>query len=161
MWKRVARWLLKRSGVQEFDYHSVFIERDVIQDIIQFAKKAHPNEFSAYLQGNVTNKVLYIKGIIYEHYSATESQAIISADLPILHEVVGTVHSHPSFNNLPSSADKRGLFTMGLVNFIICQPYTFHRFAAYNTAGKPIDFTVIERVKADKSLKTGPAQTPV
>jgi proteasome lid subunit RPN8/RPN11 len=148
MFKKLAHWMMRASGIEEFDFHSVFIERDVIQTVIQFAKRAHPNEFSAYLQGRITNRVLYVKGIVYEHYHATEQQAVISADLPLLHEVVGTVHSHPSFNNLPSAVDKRGLFTMGLVNIIICQPYTFQRVAAYNTKGQPIDFTIVERVKA-------------
>jgi len=150
MWKKLAQWALRASGLQEFVFHSVFIERDVVDTIMEFAKKAHPNEFSAYLQGKVTNKILYVKGIVYEHYHATETQAVISADLPLLSEVVGTVHSHPSFNNLPSAADKRGLFTMGLVNLIICQPYTLRRVAAYDTRGRPIDFTVVERVKANK-----------
>jgi proteasome lid subunit RPN8/RPN11 len=150
MWKRVARWLLRTSGLEEYVFHSVFIERGVIETVIEFARKAHPNEFSAYLQGKVTNKVLYVKGIVYEHYHATENQSVISANLPLLSEVVGTVHSHPSFNNLPSSVDKRGLFTKGLVNLIICEPYTLARIAAYNTAGQPLDFTVVERVKANK-----------
>lgn len=148
MFKKLAHWVMRTSGIEEFDFHSVFIERDVIQNIIQLAKRAQPNEFSAYLQGKITNRVLYVKGIVYEHYHATEQQAVISADLPLLHEVIGTVHSHPSFNNLPSAVDKRGLFTMGLVNIIICQPYTFQRVAAYNTKGQPIDFTIVERVKA-------------
>lgn len=150
MWKRVAKWLMRTSGLEEYIFHSIFIERGVIDNIIEFAKQAAPNEFSAYLQGKVTNKVLYVKGIVYEHYHATENQAVISANLPLLSEVVGTVHSHPSFNNLPSAMDKRGLFTMGLVNLIICQPYTLKRIAAYDTRGRPLDFTVVERVKALK-----------
>lgn len=150
MWKKVARWAMRASGMEEYTFHSVFIERAVIDTISEFAKKAHPNEFSAYLQGKVTNKILYVKGIVYEHYHATENQAVISTNLPLLSEVVGTVHSHPSFNNLPSATDKRGLFTMGLVNLIICQPYTLARVAAYDIAGRPIDFTVVERVKANK-----------
>ncbi len=144
------RWTLRASGLEEYVFHSVFVERQVIQTVIEFAKNAHPNEFSAYLQGKVTNKILYVKGIVYEHYHANESQAIISADLPLLHEVVGTVHSHPSFNNLPSSMDKRGLFTMGLVNLIICRPYTFNRVAAYDTHGRPIEFTIVEKVKVEQ-----------
>lgn len=148
MWKKAVRWALRASGLEEFVFHSVFIERDVIQAVIDFAKRAHPNEFSAYLQGKVNNKVLHVTGIVYEHYHANESQAVISADLPLLHEVVGTVHSHPSFNNLPSSVDKRGLFTMGLVNLIICRPYTFNRVVAYSTNGRPMDFTIVEKVKA-------------
>ena len=154
MLKKFAKWVMKTSGIEEFTFHSVFIERDVIKTTREFAKKAHPNEFSAYLQGRVTNKVLYVRGIVYEHYHATENQAVISSNLPLMSEVVGTVHSHPSFNNLPSSTDKRGLFTMGLVNLIICQPYTFQRLAAYDTKGRPIDFTVIERIKANKGLNT-------
>ena len=154
MIKKIAKWFMKTSGIEEFTFHSVFIEREVIKTIREYAKKAHPNEFSAYLQGKVTNKVLYCRGIVYEHYHATETQTVISADLPLLSEVVGTVHSHPSFNNLPSAADKKTLFGMGLVNFIICQPYTFQRLAAYDSKGRPIDFTVIERVKANKSLNT-------
>jgi proteasome lid subunit RPN8/RPN11 len=151
MFNKVTKWLLRASGLEEYQFHSVFVERDVIQAVIDFAHRAHPNEFSAYLQGKVTNKVLYVKGIVYEHYHATENQTVISADLPLLSEVVGTVHSHPSFNNLPSAVDKRGLFTKGLVNFIICQPYTHQRIAAYDVAGRPIDFTVVERVKANKA----------
>ncbi|HSU72607.1 MAG TPA: Mov34/MPN/PAD-1 family protein [Candidatus Binatia bacterium] len=150
MLKRVAKWLLRTSGLEEYVFHSVFIERGVIDTILEFAKQAHPNEFSAYLQGKVTNKVLYVKGIVYEHYHATENQSVISANLPLLSEVVGTVHSHPSFNNLPSAVDKRGLFTKGLVNLIVCQPYTLRRIAAYDNAGQPLDFTVVERVKALK-----------
>ncbi len=144
----MVRWALRSSGLEEFMFHTVFIERPVMQTIIEFAKRAQPNEFSAYLQGKVTNRILYVKGIVYEHYHATENQAVISADLPLLHEVVGTVHSHPSMNNLPSGVDKRGLFKMGLVNLIICQPYGFSRIAAYDTAGKPLDFTIVEKVKA-------------
>lgn len=148
MWKDMVRWALRSSGLEEFVFHSVFIERPVVQAIIEFAKRAHPTEFSAYLQGKVTNRILYIKGIVYEHYHATENQAVISADLPLLHEVVGTVHSHPSLNNLPSAVDKKGLFKMGLVNFIVCQPYSFGRVAAYDTHGRPLDFTIVEQVKA-------------
>ena len=154
MLKKFVKWIAKTSGIEEFTFHSVFIEKDVIKTINEFAKKAHPNEFSAYLQGKITNKILYVRGIVYEHYHATENQTVVSANLPLVNEVVGTVHSHPSFNNLPSATDKRGLFTMGMVNLIICKPYTFQRLAAYDTKGRPIDFTVIERVKANKSLNT-------
>ena len=150
MLQKLAKWFLRASGLEEYVFHSVFIERNVLLTITEFAKKAHPHEFSAYLQGKVVNKVLYVKGIVYEHYSATETQAVISANLPLLSEVVGTVHSHPSFNNLPSATDKKGLFTMGLTNLIICQPYTLTRIAAYDTAGRPLDFTIVEGVKAEK-----------
>ena len=148
MWKKMVHWALRTSGVEEFVFHSVFIERQVIQTIVEFAKRAHPNEFTAYLQGRITNRVLYVKGILYEHYHATENQAVISTNLPLLHEVVGTVHSHPSMSNLPSSVDKRGLFKMGLVNIIICQLYSFGRVAMYDGNARPLDFTIVEQVKA-------------
>jgi proteasome lid subunit RPN8/RPN11 len=150
MLKKGIRWAMKASGLRETEFHSVFIERNVVQAIIKLAKNAHPNEFTAFLQGNIRNRVCYVKGVVYEHYHATDRQAqsALTKDVPLFSEVIGTVHSHPSFNNLPTSTDKQGLFQSGLVNIIICKPYTFHRIAVYDTKGIPMDFTVVERVSA-------------
>ena len=110
-------WLLGKIGTKKFD--KIVLTLDAFEQIAEFAKESHPKEFSAFLSGKVRGSTLYLSHVLYQHFEATERSATIHINLPMTSDVRGTVHSHPSPNNLPSRADKAFFNKYALVNFII------------------------------------------
>lgn len=140
--KRFLRWL---TGLDRFDFDNVVLTGAALSQVVGFAKRTHPREFSALLGGKVRNKTLLITHIVYQHFVSTEREAMIALDVPIGDDIMGTVHSHPTPNNLPSAADRR-YFSKGWVNAIICHPYRPQDIAFYDGKGRGI----VVRKSADR-----------
>lgn len=148
----VARFLRWLSGFDRFDFDSVVLRPAVMRQIILFAKRSHPREFSALLGGRIVKekgtghhagrRTLLLTHIVYQHFEASERSATIHLNVPISEPVFGTVHSHPSTNWLPSAADRRYFSKTGFVNFIVALPYTKDTIACYDAKGRPLPFMV-------------------
>lgn len=139
-------WLTKKLitflELDKYVYEKVSIKKDVIDEIITLSKKAYPKEFLAFLDGEVKNKTLTIKSLLYQIYQSSKNAAAPKID-PSLHSI-GTVHSHPSYNNEPSKADLQFFNRQGSIHLIICRPYTEKNIKAYGSNGNIVDFEVEE-----------------
>jgi proteasome lid subunit RPN8/RPN11 len=135
--------LEKMFDLDKLRFNEVVIKQDVVENIILLARENHPNEFLAFLDGNIKNERLIVKGLVYqEYYASTESAA------PIFHfpdkTFYGSVHSHPGYSNRPSSADRQFFRKIGIVNIIICKPYDIKSMRFYNHEGEEINVKIEE-----------------
>lgn len=63
--------------------------------------------------------------------------------LPIDFTIIGTVHSHPSSNPKPSSADLSLFERYGKIHIISAHPYSTTSWQAYDYKGNAIKLRVI------------------
>jgi proteasome lid subunit RPN8/RPN11 len=147
-------------------YSSIIIDLDVILSILDFARGSHPREFTCLLEGKVkkmstqngkeTSKedrhdnqkedCLLITGLVYQQYESSENTAVTHLNLPLLHQTVGSVHSHPGPSNKPSMADLQSFNKNGVFHLIIKWPYREEDIAGYDKFGRLALFTAMPLV---------------
>ena len=121
------------------------IKKSLIEFIIEASKDTFPNEFYAKLLQK--NGVISEFSIIRTISGRTHAIPFTYMEPPdVFFQTAGTVHSHPSGNNLPSGADLEFFSKMGNTHIIIGYPYTETTWQAYNWAGEPIELEVVRRV---------------
>jgi proteasome lid subunit RPN8/RPN11 len=128
--------------LDRFSFEKVVIKRDVIENIVAFAKENHPREFLMFLEGKAKEKVLTIDALSFQEYVSNNETAVARIDFPIGTRIVGSVHSHPGPSNRPSNADLRLFSKQGMVHLIIRYPYTQFDIAAYDKNGKAMSFEI-------------------
>lgn len=125
------------------EFKEVRIDREVLESVIYYSKKAYPNEFLAFFDGEIRNKILYITGLIFLPGETCETGAVIHTELmPINSKYYGSVHSHPGPSARPSDADLTTFSRYGYFHMIVCLPYSFETFKAYNRYGEPAKYSV-------------------
>jgi proteasome lid subunit RPN8/RPN11 len=77
---------------------------------------------------------------MYQHFQSSQTSAALKAILQPLTNAIGSVHSHPSFSNLPSEQDLRFFNKNPGIHLIICHPFKIENIAAYDYQGKKIKF---------------------
>ena len=120
------------------------IERNCLDLIKESARSVFPNEFGGFLSvGNnpqVIDEVVLIPGTI-----SGNSHTIFRMHMaPVDSTIVGTVHSHPSPNNIPSKADRHLFERYGRVHIIIAEPFDDRSWQAYDYLGKPHSLEVVK-----------------
>ncbi len=121
-----------------------YITLELLEQIIQAAKRSHPNEFGGLIHGDpVMDRLEFVldsaKGkdtfmfSLYNRYSGD----YMYAD--------GSVHSHPSGAAIPSKADLSFFGKFPNVNIIIGYPYALDSWAAYDRNGNKVTVSVIYR----------------
>ncbi len=123
-------------------FSKIQIEKNVIEDIIQIARKMYPNEFAALLQGGIEQGTLHIDGLIFLPGTSSDEGAIMQTHMLPLISTVGSVHSHPGYDASPSKADLQFFSKRGLVHLIIAKPYDRKSIRAYDASGNLIDYDV-------------------
>ena len=116
------------------------IKKDVLQTIMDFSKASYPNEFSGflYVDDYVIND-LYILPATKNYRHST----VIRLDLaPMLLNLNGSVHSHPSGFGLPSKADIH-FFSNKMINIITFHPFSLNDFKAYDKEGNLVFLKII------------------
>ena len=132
---------LFRNDDEEFK--EVRIDREVLESVIYYSKKAYPNEFLAFFDGEIKNKILYITGLIFVPGETCETGAMVHTELiPINTKYFGSVHSHPGPSARPSDADLITFSRYGYFHMIVCLPYSLETFKAYNRYGEPANYSV-------------------
>ena len=124
-------------------FEEVRVDREVLDSVIYYAKQSFPNEFLAFLDGKIKDKVLYITGLIFLPGETCETGAVVHTELlPMNTKYMGSVHSHPGPSAQPSSADLKTFSKNGYFHMIVCLPYSFETFRAYDRYGEPQTYTV-------------------
>lgn len=144
IWRRIVNWLLPWKVPVE-----VWLEPDVFEDIRQLANDAYPNEFIAFLNGKVVERegknVALVDGLSVIAYRASHiSTSFNLYDIPTVHGMVGTVHSHPSSNTRWSRADLRLFGKFGWVHAIIGRPYKRENMVFYDKNGLPFPWKLLK-----------------
>ena len=105
-------------------FNEVQIDQRVIDEIIDIARQADPEEYVALLSGKVEKKILKIKGLIFLPFQASSTSAVMQVFmLPLSTDAVGSVHSHPGPSNMPSDADLQFFGKNGYFHMIIAHPF--------------------------------------
>lgn len=125
------------------EFNEVKVDREVLESVIYYSKKAYPNEFLAFFDGEIKDKVLYITGLIFLPGETCETGAVIHTELiPMNTKYKGSVHSHPGPSARPSDADLVTFSRHGYFHMIVCLPYSLATFKSYNRYGEPLDYTI-------------------
>jgi Predicted metal-dependent protease of the PAD1/JAB1 superfamily len=141
LFQRLMRYLL---GTDKKLYQEVHIDQEVVDEILQIAQEAYPNEFAALLEGKVSDGILHIDGLLFLPGETSDKGAVMNIFMrSLVDEGIGSVHSHPGYDGSPSDADLYFFSKNGLFHLIIAQPYTLDSISAYNSFGELIDFKVI------------------
>lgn len=130
-------------GNDDEEFHEVRVDREVLESVIYYSKKAYPNEFLAFFDGEVKDKILYITSLIFLPGETCETGAVVHTELlPMNTKYLGSVHSHPGPSASPSDADLRTFSRNGYFHMIVCLPYSLETFKSYDRYGNHMDYTI-------------------
>ncbi|WP_407393751.1 Mov34/MPN/PAD-1 family protein [Methanobrevibacter sp.] len=136
-------FISKIFGNDEEEFSEVRVDREVLDSVIYYSKKAFPNEFLAFFDGVIKDKILYITSLIFLPGETCETGAVVHTELiPMNTKYKGSVHSHPGPSASPSDADLKTFSRNGYFHMIVCLPYSLETFKAYDRYGDPLDYSV-------------------
>jgi proteasome lid subunit RPN8/RPN11 len=121
----------------------VSISQELLEAVLENAKMLYPKETILLLRGERRKDLVKISDLIVPPL-ATYGQGFANIPihmLPIDFSIVGTVHSHPSGNLTPSSADLNHLW--GSILMIVGVPFTDNtNVAVYNHEGERLTLKI-------------------
>lgn len=106
------------------------------------ARATHPNEFGAAMraEGGVITELVLVPGTI-----AGDAHTFLPlGSLPIDASLVGTIHSHPGPEAIPSDADKQLFNAFGHTHVIMAMPYDEESWIAYDQNAREIVLDVVD-----------------
>ena len=125
------------------EFNEVRVDREVLESVIYYAKQAYPNEFLAFFDGEIKNKILYITSLIFLPGETCQTGAVVHTELiPMNTKYLGSVHSHPGPSAQPSGADLKTFSRHGYFHMIVCLPYSLETFRAYDRYGDLLNYSV-------------------
>ena len=130
-------------GNKDDEFREVRVDREVLESVIYYSKKAYPNEFLAFFDGQIKDRILYITGLLFVPGETCETGAVVHTELiPMNTKYMGSVHSHPGPSAMPSDADLLTFSRHGYFHMIVCLPYSLETFKSYDRYGKHMDYTL-------------------
>ena len=136
-------FISKILGNKDDEFHEVRVDREVLESVIYYSKKAYPNEFLAFFDGEIKDKILYITGLLFVPGETCETGAVVHTELiPMNTKYMGSVHSHPGPSAMPSDADLVTFSKHGYFHMIVCLPYSLQTFKSYDRYGQYMDYTI-------------------
>lgn len=134
----------KLLGTSKYQFEEVHIDKEVIDEIINIAKEAYPNEFMALLEGKIKNKILKVTGLVFLPIETSQEGAVMQVFMqPLTIDSIGSVHSHPGPSASPSNADLEFFAKKGLFHMIIAEPFDRESIRAYDSYGDPAGYKII------------------
>lgn len=136
-------FISKLFGNNDDEFSEVRVDREVLNSVIYYSKQAYPNEFLAFFDGEIKNNVLYITSLLFVPGETCETGAVVHNEMvPMNTKYYGSVHSHPGPSASPSDADLMTFSKHGYFHMIVCLPYSYETFKAYDRHGEPMDYSV-------------------
>ena len=136
-------FLSKIFSSDDEEYDEVCVDQEVLDAVIYYSKQSYPNEFLAFFDGEIIDKKLYLIGLIFVPGETGATGAVVHTELlPPTLKYWGSVHSHPGPSAQPSGADLKTFSKHGLFHMIVCLPYGYDTFKAYDKYGSPCKYTV-------------------
>jgi len=142
--KKLDNFLQNIFGANKDAFSEVQIDKEVMEEILNIAREAYPNEFVALLQGKVRDGILKIDGLIFLPGTTSDEGAVMQIFmLPLKSGAVGSVHSHPGYSAHPSDADIQFFAKNGFFHLIVAEPYDLDSIKAYDAFGNLADYQII------------------
>lgn len=126
-----------RSSIPTFK-----IKRATLKLICEVANENHPNEFVGLLraEGDVISELILLPGTL----AGAESAMLQLHMKPYDPTIIGSVHSHPTYSNLPSAQDLQFFSRLGFVNIIVAKPYELNSCRAYDPYGNELKLEIVD-----------------
>jgi proteasome lid subunit RPN8/RPN11 len=140
--KRLKQKLINFLGFNKYHFTSIYLTKDLIENIKDLAKNNHPREFIALTDGRIKNNNLIISSIRMESFQSSNESARFQNVFFPLTDFKGLVHSHPKPSNRPSSKDRRTFNKYPGVHIIICYPYREEDIAVYDLNANKINYNI-------------------
>jgi proteasome lid subunit RPN8/RPN11 len=117
------------------------IARDTLRFILEASRSSAPLEFAGLLQveGDVITEVLILPGT-----ESSRMSALIRLYMLPNMQVVGSAHSHPSANLLPSEQDILFFSRTGDYHIIVGPPFDESSWVCYDGAGSRRSLSVLD-----------------
>ena len=74
-------FISKILGNKDEEFREVRVDREVLESVIYYSKKSYPNEFLAFFDGEIKDKVLYITGLIFLPGERSKTSAVIHTEM--------------------------------------------------------------------------------
>jgi len=118
--------------------------KEVLDAILEGAKRLYPRENILLLRGKRTKEVLEVSDLIIPPLANRGSgfSGFPFHMLPMDFSLVGTAHSHPSGELRPSHTDLNHFF--GIILMIVGFPYSTENVAVYDRAGDLMELQLKE-----------------
>ncbi len=115
------------------------IKQGTLEAVLLAARNTFPNEFFCLLGGNKKEKIVgefvVIPAVFGKQHTMVQDWL-----KPIDKKIVGSMHSHPSKNNFPSSADLNSFPRFGEIHLIAGYPFRLEDARLFDLKGKKIEF---------------------
>jgi len=120
----------------------VVIRGDVLDGILDAARRHYPREFFCLLGGFWDGTLARVEEIVYIPFKNSERYVLFNPhDIPIDSRIIGSAHSHPRASP-PSLADRRTFPKTGWVHIIVFPPFDRTSASAYDAKGRRIPLVV-------------------
>jgi len=124
---------------------SVYVRREVITSILEYATACHPREGILLLRGRIDGERVFVEEVEVPPLS-THGLGFSSFQpymLPIDFSIIGTAHSHPSGILKPSATDMNMFY--GIIMAIAAYPYRTERnLAIFDGEGRRLRYEIID-----------------
>ncbi|MEM2918986.1 MAG: Mov34/MPN/PAD-1 family protein [Candidatus Altiarchaeota archaeon] len=118
------------------------IRKSALEFALNASKNFYPKEFSGLLRGNKKEikEILILPGTIFgENFSMQRRDMV-----PIDKTIIGSIHSHPGKNFLPSNEDLKFFKRTGILHIIVSYPYeSIEDVHAYDQNGTPVNLEIL------------------
>ena len=118
------------------------VKQSLLDSLLESARAVYPNEFICLIGSTqdslILDDLIVVPAVYGENFSYIHSHLV-----PLDPSIQGSVHSHPSTANYPSTADKAAFRKLGQVHLIIGYPYNYTSVKMYDSKGHPLPFEVI------------------
>jgi proteasome lid subunit RPN8/RPN11 len=126
-------------------YLAVSISEELLQAIFEGARRLYPKETILLLRGKKKKDQIIVSDLVVPPL-ASYGRGFANIPLymlPMDFSIVGTVHSHPSGNTMPSHADLNHFFGVALM--IVGFPFASQEnVAVYNCSGEKLMLNVVK-----------------
>lgn len=121
---------------------TVFITKELIDELLIGCKNAYPNEFFALLASD-SGKVIDNYVVVPLIYQTSNSVSYRTDLLPLGFKILGSIHSHPSGQNIPSMQDLHSFSKQGDCHFIVNAPFSLQNIACYDCQGNKLNIVYL------------------
>ena len=117
------------------------IARETLKFILEVSKSTAPNEFAGLLRADdgIITEVIVLPGT-----ESSEVSAVMHLYMLPMISVAGSVHSHPTPNVNPSSADLSLFLRTGKCHLIVGFPYNEKSWRCYDANGRRRGLPVLD-----------------
>jgi proteasome lid subunit RPN8/RPN11 len=116
----------------------VRFDASLLDSLLEASRRNHPDEFFAVLGGEVRGEEVIVDSLLIVPFEASDTGAVFDLMSVHLRGAVGTFHSHPYGEPVPSEDDLLLFRRLGAVHAIAAYPYDRRSVRFYDKSGRNI-----------------------